>query len=176
MTGASLNSGGGGSTCPPVAMTKGTFFSRSLVATGQTFSPFKLTSRIARSKPPFSTSSRAHWTVSHVPRTLCPRESRKSSSIIAIRGSSSTIRIERAASITLRIRRVHRTAKCLFAPCLFGARGIASRFRELGHREWLGQEIHILDVDGLPELLFRIARHEQDLQLGPALTCFADHR
>src|SRR5438270_4922061 len=67
ITGASLNSGGGGSTWPPVAMTNGTFLWRSALATGHTFSPFKLTSRIARSNPPFSISSSAHSTVSQVP-------------------------------------------------------------------------------------------------------------
>src|SRR3954451_22213883 len=172
MTGALSNSGGGGSTCPPVAITNGTFFSRSLVATGQTFSPFRFTSRIARSNPPFSTSSSAHCTVSQVPCTRCPRESRKSSSIMAMSGSSSTISIERVLSIGLGISCTAGSAKAYLLWCRFGTGRVAGGFRQLHDGEWLGQEIHVFDVDGFPQLLFRIARHEQDLQLGSALARF----
>ena len=43
-------------------------FLRSAMATGQTLSPFRLTSRMARSNPPLSASASAWLTVSQVPR------------------------------------------------------------------------------------------------------------
>src|SRR4051812_43131941 len=64
---------------------------RSRSATGQTRSPFRLTSTMAMSNPPCSTRASASETVSQVPATAWPRESRKSSSIIEMSDSSSTI-------------------------------------------------------------------------------------
>src|SRR3954451_24454731 len=137
------------------------FLSRSRVATGQTFSPFRLTSRIARSNPPFSISSRAHFTVSQVPRTLSPSESRKSSSIIAMSGSSSTIRMERMPGIPAGISCRFGTAKSLFGPDR-PARGLG----ELGDRERLWQEVDVFDVDRVSQLLLGISRHEKYLEVG----------
>jgi putative Holliday junction resolvase len=80
---------------------------------------------------------RARATVSQVPRTLWPSESRKSSSIIAISGSSSTIRMERAPSMRIG----HSSARRESAKGLFGADSAAPR--RLGQfldREGLGQE------------------------------------
>src|SRR3954453_9964005 len=162
MTGALSNSGGGGSTWPPVAITNGTFFSRSLVATGQTFSPLRFTSRIARSKPPFSTSRNAHSTVSQVPRIVWPRESRKSSSIIAISGSSSTIRMERGSVMYPS----GIECGCETEKRLFRTDRPMRRRGQIRNGKWLRQEIHVLDVDRFPQLFFCIARHEQNLEIG----------
>src|SRR5688500_11172368 len=62
---------------------------------------------MAMSKPPWPTRTSASATVSQVAATLWPSESRKSSSIIAISGSSSTMRMERAVT-KARLRRNHR--------------------------------------------------------------------
>ena len=79
---------------PPVEKTNGISRAASASATGQLFSPpRRLTSRIAASIPPASMSSKAAATQSAIPATTCPRTSMKSSSIIAISGSSSTSRM-----------------------------------------------------------------------------------
>ena len=50
-----------------------------------------------------------------------------------------------------------KTAKRLFTGLSLGACRIPRRLRQLGHREGLGQEIDVLDVDRLPKLLLGIA-------------------
>src|SRR4051812_47400077 len=64
---------------------------RRRTATRQTPPPVKLTSTMARSNPPPPPRARASETVSQVPATAWPRESRKSSSIMEMSDSSSTI-------------------------------------------------------------------------------------
>ena len=99
-------------------------------------------------------------------RTWWPSDSRKSSSIIAISGSSSTIRMLRARHHSRRIAAVSAEVNSFSPP---RPRAVADRLGQLLDREGLGQEGDIVDVDRFPELLLGVARHEQDRQVGPAL-------
>src|SRR5918993_3191388 len=137
---------------------------------------------MARSNPPSSTFAIASSTDSQVPTTAWPSVSRKSSSIIAMSGSSSTISTDfllmgqclsvcfvnekfylaspetvgRAQGPT-RLTYVSGPASSAAFCGAVAFEHFAHRLGELLDREGLGQEGDVRNVDRLPELLLGIA-------------------
>ena len=86
-------------------------------------------------------------------------------------GSSSTIRMERAADITARINSGEKAQTAYFAITARRAAS-ASSVTENGFGR---NATFSMSIDFL-KLLLGISRHEQDLEFGPALARLADHR
>src|SRR5688572_2717895 len=79
-------------------------------------------------------------------------------------GSSSTIRTERLADTEPSLKAYLSVSKLLFR-----FEGGTGSLGELLDREWLGEKADPFQIDRLAELLFRIARDEEDRQIGVAL-------